>query len=474
MRKIPLDIGSLHFVGIGGIGMSGIAEVLHSLGYDVQGSDMNGNANVKRLQKMGMNIHVGHNAGNISENIAAVVISSAIKPDNVELVTAREKNIPIVRRADMLAELMRLKWAVSVGGTHGKTTTTSLVGAILEEGDLDPTVINGGIVHAYGTNTRLGQGSWMVVESDESDGTFTRLPSTVAIVTNIDPEHMDHYGSFDDVKAAYRQFVENIPFYGFGVLCSDHPEVQALIPHVQDRKIITYGFNPQADVRATNVRYGQEGNTFDVKIGETDILDIYLPMLGDHNIQNALASIAVAHELKISETAIKKGLRHFKGVNRRFTKTGVVDGVTIIDDYGHHPVEIRAVLKAARQSLEGTEGKIIAVMQPHRYSRLSELMDDFCACFNQADTVYITDIYAAGEASIEGAGKADLVLGISAYGHKDAHVLDNASDLAGLIAEKTTSGDMVICLGAGDITQLAHDLPDQLEVISKQGNQKAS
>ena len=474
MRKIPLDIGSLHFVGIGGIGMSGIAEVLHSLGYDVQGSDMNGNANVKRLQEMGMNIHVGHNASNISEGIAAVVISSAIKPDNVELVTAREKNIPIVRRADMLAELMRLKWAVSVGGTHGKTTTTSLVGAILEEGDLDPTVINGGIVHAYGTNTRLGQGSWMVVESDESDGTFTRLPSTVAIVTNIDPEHMDHYGSFEDVKAAYRQFVENIPFYGFGVLCSDHPEVQALIPHVQDRKIITYGFNPQADVRATNVRYGQEGNTFDVKIGETDIIDIYLPMLGDHNIQNALASIAVAHELKISETAIKKGLRHFKGVNRRFTKTGVVEGVTIVDDYGHHPVEIRAVLKASRQSLEGTEGKIVAVMQPHRYSRLSELMDDFCACFNQADTVYITDIYAAGEEPIEGAGKADLVLGISAYGHKDAHVLDKFSDLAGLIAEKTTSGDMVICLGAGDITQLAHDLPDQLEAISKQGNQKTS
>ncbi len=463
MRKIPLDIGTLHFVGIGGIGMSGIAEILHSLNYPVQGSDRSANANVKRLQKKGMTVHVGHDAAYITDDIAAVVISSAIKSDNPEVICAREKKIPIVRRADMLAELMRLKWAISVGGTHGKTTTTSLVGAVLEEGALDPTVINGGIVHAYGTNTRLGEGAWMVVESDESDGTFTRLPSTIAIVTNIDPEHMDHYGSFEDVKVAYRQFVENIPFYGFGVLCSDHPEVQSLIAHVQDRKIITYGLNPQADVRATDIRYGQEGNTFNVQIGETEIKDIYLPMLGDHNIQNALASIAIAHELNVSETAIKKALRHFKGVKRRFTKTGTVHGVTIIDDYGHHPIEIKAVLKAARQSLEGTDRKVIAVMQPHRYSRLSELMDEFCACFHQADSVYISDVYAAGEDPIEGATKEALVAGISAYGHKDVHVLEDVSDLPHYIAQKAHSGDLVICLGAGDSTQWAHDLPVQLE-----------
>ena len=463
MRKIPLDIGPLHFIGMGGIGMSGIAEILHSLNYPVQGSDMGENANIQRLRKKNIQVSIGHDANHITDDISAVVVSSAIKPDNVELVAARAKSIPIVRRADMLAELMRLKWAVSVGGTHGKTTTTSLVGAVLEEGLLDPTVINGGIVHAYGTNTRLGQGEWMVVESDESDGTFTRLPSTVAIVTNIDPEHMDHYGSFEDVKQAYRQFVENIPFYGFGVLCSDHPEVQALIAHVGDRKLVTYGFNPQADIRAVNVRYGQEGNTFDVRIGEREMTDIYLPMLGDHNIQNALAAIAVAVELEVSETAIKKSLRHFQGVKRRFTKTGVVSGVTIIDDYGHHPIEIKAVLKASRQSLEGTDGKVIAVMQPHRYSRLAELMDEFCSCFNQADTVYIADIYAAGEEPIEGASKEDLVQGIIAYGHKDVQTLESVTDLPYLIADKARSGDLVLCLGAGDITQWAYDLPEQLK-----------
>ncbi len=476
MRKIPLDVGTIHFVGIGGIGMSGIAEILQSLSYPVQGSDLSNNANVKRLVKKGINVHIGHDAGNITEDLSAVVISSAIKQDNPELVEARAKKIPVVRRADMLAELMRLKWAVSVGGTHGKTTTTSLIGAVLEEGALDPTVINGGIIHAYGTNTRMGEGEWMVVESDESDGTFTRLPSTVAVVTNIDPEHMDHYGSFEEVKASYRQFVENIPFYGFGVLCSDHPEVQALIAHVGDRKIVTYGFNPQADVRAINIRYGQDGNTFDVKIGDKEITDIYLPMLGDHNIQNSLASIAIAHELKISDSSIKKALRHFQGVNRRFTKTGEVNGVSIIDDYGHHPIEIKAVLKAARQSLEGTDTKVIVVMQPHRYSRLLELMDDFCACFNQADTVYITDVYAAGETPIEGASKEDLVEGVSAYGHKDVHALEDVSALPLLIAEKSSSGDMVVCLGAGDITVLANDLPSQLEALSSEagGSKSAS
>jgi UDP-N-acetylmuramate--alanine ligase len=473
MRKIPLDIGTLHFVGIGGIGMSGIAEILLSLGYSVQGSDQSQNANVSRLQKKSVVVHHGHIADHITDDIAAVIISSAIKQDNPELVAAREKNIPIVRRADMLAELMRLKWAVSVGGTHGKTTTTSLVGAVLEEGALDPTVINGGIIHSYGTNTRLGQGEWMVVESDESDGTFTRLPSTVAIVTNIDPEHMDHYGSFEDVKLAYRQFVDNIPFYGFAVLCSDHPEVQSLIPHIQDRRFVSYGFNPQADVRAVNVRYGQDGNTFDVQIGETLISDIYLPMLGDHNIQNALAAIAVAHELEVSDVAIKKALRHFQGVHRRFTKTGVVNGITVIDDYGHHPIEIKAVLKASRQSLEGTGGKVIAVMQPHRYSRLCELMDEFCTSFNQADSVYISNVYEAGEQPIEGATKEALVEGIASCGHKDVHCFDQPSELPSIIAEKASAGDIVIFLGAGDITQWATSLPDELKIILNKGAQSA-
>lgn len=469
MRKIPLDIGTLHFVGIGGIGMSGIAEILQSLNYPVQGSDMSLNANVQRLQNKGITVHIGHDSYHITDDLAAVVISSAIKPDNPELIEARAKNIPIVRRADMLAELMRLKWAVSVGGTHGKTTTTSLVGAILEEADFDPTVINGGIIHSYGTNTRLGEGDWMVVESDESDGTFTRLPSTVAIVTNIDPEHMDHYGSFEDVKMAYRQFVDNIPFYGFAVLCSDHPEVQALIPHIQDRRFVTYGFNPQADVRALNVRYGVEGNTFDVQIGDVLISDIYLPMLGDHNIQNALAAIAVGHESGVADVAIKKALRHFQGVHRRFTKVGVVKGIAIIDDYGHHPIEIKAVLKAASQSLEDVGGRVIAIMQPHRYSRLEELMDEFCACFNQADTVYITDIYTAGEQPIEGVTKEALVEGVKAYGHKDVHVLDDISDIACAVVHKARSGDMVICLGAGDITKIAYDLPQQLEMVFSKG-----
>lgn len=473
MRKIPLDIGTLHFVGIGGIGMSGIAEILLSLGYSVQGSDQSQNANVARLQKKSVVVHHGHIADHITDDIAAVIISSAIKQDNPELVAAREKNIPIVRRADMLAELMRLKWAVSVGGTHGKTTTTSLVGAILEEGALDPTVINGGIIHSYGTNTRLGQGEWMVVESDESDGTFTRLPSTVAIVTNIDPEHMDHYGSFEDVKLAYRQFVDNIPFYGFAVLCSDHPEVQSLIPHIQDRRFVSYGFNPQADVRAVNVRYGQDGNTFDVQIGEMLISDIYLPMLGDHNIQNALAAIAVAHELEVSDVAIKKSLRHFQGVHRRFTKTGVVNGITVIDDYGHHPIEIKAVLKASRQSLEGTGGKVIAVMQPHRYSRLYELMDEFCTSFNQADSVYISNVYEAGEQPIEGATKEALVEGIALCGHKDVHCFDQPSELPSIIAKKASAGDIVIFLGAGDITQWATSLPEKLKIILNKGAQSA-
>lgn len=476
MRNIPLDIGTLHFVGIGGIGMSGIAEILQSMDYVVQGSDISENANVKRLRAKGIDISIGHDAKNLADRngdpVAAVVVSSAIKKNNPELVEARALKIPVVRRADMLAELMRLKWAIAVGGTHGKTTTTSLIGAILEEADRDPTVINGGIIHAYGTNTRLGKSEWMVVESDESDGSFTRLPATVAVITNIDPEHMDHYGSFEDVKDAYRSFAENVPFYGFSVLCMDHPEVQMFIPELTDRKCLTYGFSKQADICGKNIRFGERGATFDVTISLANKdsekwEDIYLPMPGEHNVQNTLAAIAIAHELGISETVVKKALRGFQGVNRRFTITGEAQGITIVDDYGHHPVEVAAVLKAARQMLVNDDARVFAVMQPHRFSRLHELMDDFSASFNDADTVFITDVYAASEDPIEGADKETLVEKIRSHGHKNAHVVEDRQQLVEKLFQNAKRGDMVVCLGAGDITAWAHALPDEISEAFK-------
>ncbi len=470
MRIVPQSIGILHFIGIGGIGMSGIAEVLHGLGYAVQGSDMSDGYNLDRLRKQGIKIFVGHDAANI-QDAALVVVSSAIKSDNPELIAARAKKIPVVRRAEMLAELMRLKMAVAIAGTHGKTTTTSMVGAMLEEGGFDPTVINGGIVHKYGTNTRLGAGDWMVVEADESDGTFTKLPATLAVVTNIDPEHLDHYGDYDSIKAAFRQFVENIPFYGFAVLCTDHPAVQSMIPDVSDRVVVTYGFNPQADVRAVNVRTDASGSVFDVMFnanvsGEEFVLkDVFLPMLGQHNVENSLSALAIAAKMKMPHASMKNALANFSGVKRRFTKTGVAGGITVIDDYGHHPVEIAAVLKAARQAVDGTQGRVLAVMQPHRYTRLSSLFEDFCKCFNDADSVIVADVYAAGETPIEGADKQSLAGGLIAHGHKDVQVLNAPDDLAGMIAGKARAGDFVICLGAGDITKWAYALPKQLEDI---------
>ena len=450
--------------------MSGIAEVLCALGYAVQGSDIADGYNLDRLKKQGIKVFVGHDAVNI-QDAALVVVSSAIKSDNPELMAARAKKIPIVRRAEMLAELMRLKMAVAIAGTHGKTTTTSMVGAMLEEGGFDPTVINGGIVHKYGTNTRMGLGDWMVVEADESDGTFTKLPATVAVVTNIDPEHLDHYGDYDSIKAAFRQFIENIPFYGFAVLCTDHPAVQAMIPDVSDRVVVTYGFNPQADVRAVNVRTNNMGSIFDVMFaasvgGEEFVLkDVYLPMLGAHNVENSLSALAIAAKMKMPHASMKNALANFSGVKRRFTKTGISGGITVIDDYGHHPVEIMAVLKAARQAVDGTAARVIAVMQPHRYTRLSSLFDDFCTCFNDADCVIVADVYAAGETPIEGADKQSLVNGLIAHGHKDVQVLNAPDDLAGMIAGKANAGDFVICLGAGDITKWAYALPEQLEAI---------
>ncbi|RFB04346.1 UDP-N-acetylmuramate--L-alanine ligase [Parvularcula marina] len=460
--NVPFPVGRIHFVGIGGIGMSGIAEIMHNLGYEVQGSDIAENAQVQRLRAQNIPVIIGHDPANV-EGATAVIVSSAIRPGNPELAAARARHIPVVRRADMLAELMRLKWNICVAGTHGKTTTTSMIGSLLDAGGLDPTVINGGVINAYGSNARPGEGDWMVVEADESDGTFNRLPATVGVVTNIDPEHLDHYGDFASLRRAFDQFVETIPFYGFAAVCLDHPEVQALVGRVTDRRLVSYGLNPQADVRAENVTYGGGGVSFDVVFRQKDaphrIEGLRLPMPGDHNVLNALAATIIAKELEISDEAIREGFARFNGVNRRFTETGVVDGVRIIDDYGHHPVEIAATLGAARSV---TEGKVIAVMQPHRYSRLDRLFDEFCACFNNADHVLIADVYAAGEAPIEGRDKDGLAAGVSRHGHRGAETLAGWDALPARIKELTEAGDMVVFLGAGDITKYAAALPGQL------------
>lgn len=477
----PKSVGIIHFVGIGGIGMSGIAEILYHLGYKVQGSDLSDNANVKRLRAKGISISIGHCADNIvGANV--VVISSAVKKDNPEVIAARKGFLPVVRRAEMLGELMRLKWAVAVGGTHGKTTTTSMVAVLFEEAKLDPTVINGGIINAYGTNARLGDGEWMVVESDESDGSFTKLPATIAVVTNMDPEHMDHYHDFDAVRRAYDMFVQNVPFYGFGVLCVDHPEVQELVARVQDRKVVTYGFSPQADVRAINVEPKTDGTHFDVVYTERKLEDgraekacrtiggLFLPVIGRHNVQNSLAAVSIGIQLGMSDDVIRSALSKFESVKRRFTRTGVVKGITVIDDYGHHPVEIAATLKAAQQAKGDGEGKIIAVMQPHRYSRLSNLFSDFCKTFNDADTVIVADVYPAGEQPIEGVNRDALVEGLRAHGHRDVHALRDPKDLAGIIASLAQPGDFVICLGAGSISAWAYALPEELEGLLAKKN----
>lgn len=474
MRAMDKTIGMLHFTGIGGIGMSGIAEILLSLGYQVQGSDLAENANVLRLRGQGVDIRIGHHADHV-QGVAAVIVSSAIKADNPEVIAARQAGIPIVRRAEMLAELMRLKAAIAVGGTHGKTTTTAMIGRMLEIAAFDPTVINGGIVNAYGSNTRLGQSDIMVVEADESDGTFTRLPASVTVVTNIDAEHMDHYASFDEVRSAYRSFVENIPFYGYGVLCIDHPEVQALIAQITDRRIITYGFSPQADVQASRLRHSPEGVTFDVEFsawlapqqGEQKLLDMHMPMLGTHNVQNALVALAIAQQMGVTHEVMRAALLQFTGVKRRFTQTGDIAGITIIDDYAHHPVEIATVLKTARSVCAETGGRVIAVMQPHRYTRLSSLFEEFCTCFNEADSVIVAPVYSAGETLIEGATHETLAEGIIAHGHRHVLQLDKQDDLAPLIADLAQSGDYVICMGAGDITAWAQSLPKQLDAVLK-------
>ena len=459
--KLPLEMGPIHFVGIGGIGMSGIAEVLLEHGYRVQGSDLKASAITKRLEERGAKVFVGQRAENL-EGAEVVVISSAIKPGNAELDAARAQGLPVVRRAEMLAELMRLKSNIAVAGTHGKTTTTTLVATLLDGGGLDPTVINGGIIHAYGSNARMGSGEWMVVEADESDGTFNRLPATIAIVTNIDPEHLDHWGDFDALREGFHQFVSNIPFYGLAICNTDHAEVQALVGRITDRRVVTYGFNAQADVRAENLTYENGIARFDVVLqGEgARIGGCTLPMPGAHNVSNALAAVAVARHLGVSHGDIRKSLAGFGGVNRRFTRVGEVNGITIIDDYGHHPVEIAAVLKAARQA---TGGRVIAIHQPHRYSRLHSLFEDFCTAFNDADVVGIADVYAAGEAPIEGAGRDDLVAGLVSHGHRHAVAVADEDALLELVRSEARAGDMIVCLGAGTISAWAHALAGRLK-----------
>ncbi len=465
--RLPTELSAIHFIGIGGIGMSGIAEVLHNLGYRVQGSDASDNANAKRLRDLGMKVSIGHDASNLGD-AEVVVVSTAIRRDNPELMAARERRIPVVRRAEMLAELMRLKTCVAIAGTHGKTTTTSLVATLLDAGRFDPTVINGGIINAYGTNARLGAGEWMVVEADESDGTFLKLPADVAIVTNIDPEHLDHFKTFDAIKEAFRAFVENLPFYGFAVLCLDHPTVQELVGKIEDRRVITYGENPQSDVRLSKIDLKGGQSRFSVTIRDrkggksTVIDDLVLPMPGHHNALNATAAIAVAFHLGMSPDDIRKALAGFGGVKRRFTKTGEWNGVTIYDDYGHHPVEIAAVLKAARAS---TSHQVIAVVQPHRYTRLHSLFEQFSTCFNDADHVIVADVYSAGEAPIQGADRDSLVEGLKAHGHRHVVPLKETSDLAKLVHGIAKPGDYVVLLGAGNITQWAYALPNELKAL---------
>ena len=465
--KMPRNIGPVHFIGIGGIGMSGIAEILHNQNYKVRGSDSALSPNVQRLRDMGIDVEVGQKPENLKD-AAVVVMSSAIKRDNPELVAARARGLPIVRRAEMLAEIMRFKNSIAIGGTHGKTTTTTLVATLLDAANFDPTVINGGIINAYGTNARLGGGEWMVVEADESDGTFVKLPADVVIVTNIDPEHLDHYHDFDHVKQAFHTFVENVPFYGFAVMCIDHPEVQSMVGQVRDRRVITYGTNPQADVRLCDLEIIDGQSHFSVEIRDRirqtqlRIDGLTLPMPGEHNALNATAAIAVADQLHIPADAIRKGLKGFSGVKRRFTKTGTVGGVTVIDDYGHHPVEISSVLKAARQS---TKRDVVAVVQPHRYSRLHDLFDEFAVAFNDADTVIVAPVYPAGEQPIPGVTHEELVSRIRARGHRDARVLDKPEALAKLLASRVAEGDYVVMLGAGNITQWAATLPGELGAL---------
>jgi UDP-N-acetylmuramate--alanine ligase len=454
-------IKHIHFVGIGGIGMSGIAEVLLNLGYQVSGSDLRSTPITESLKRLGATIFDSHAEENIG-TAHVVVISSAVQQGNPEIAAAERRKIPVIRRAEMLAELARLKYSIAIAGTHGKTTTTSMIAAMLDAGGIDPTVINGGVINAYGSNARLGKSDWMVIEADESDGSFLRLDGTIAVVTNIDPEHLEHYGSFDAIKDAFVEFVENVPFYGLAVMCVDHPEVQGVLGRIRDRRIVTYGTSALADLRADNIQPENGGSRFDVSVrqgdGERRVIEgVFVPMPGKHNVLNALAAIAVGMEFKLSDEVIAKGFERFSGVKRRFTKVGEIGGATIIDDYAHHPTEIRAVLSAARES---AQERVIAVVQPHRYTRLRDLMDDFQNAFNDADVVFVAPVYAAGEEPIEGISAEALAEGLRTRGHRLVKTVESAVDLAANLRDLAAEGDVVICMGAGDITKWAAGLAD--------------
>lgn len=468
MKAMGTEIGTIHFVGIGGIGMSGIAEVMHHLGYKVQGSDQNESYVTEGLRKAGIPVMIGQSPDNLGD-AAVVVCSTAIREDNPEVQAAAERRLPRVRRAEMLAELMRMQSTIAVAGTHGKTTTTSMIAAMLDAGGMDPTVINGGIINAYGSNARLGKSDWMVVEADESDGSFLRLDGTIAVVTNIDPEHLEHYGDFEKVKQAYCEFIENVPFYGLAVMCVDHPEVQGVLSRIRDRRVVTYGTSALADLRADNIEPMNGGSRFDVSIRQADgerrtIEHVFVPMPGKHNVLNALAAVAVGLEFKLPDEVIAKGFERFTGVKRRFTKVGEIDGATIIDDYAHHPVEIRSVLAAAR---EAAQERVIAVVQPHRYTRLSDLMDDFQNAFNDADVVFVAPVYAAGEEPIEGISAEALAEGLRSRGHRMVKTVDGPADLARNLRDLAADGDIVICMGAGDITKWAAGLADGIAKARK-------
>ena len=468
MKAMGTEMGTIHFVGIGGIGMSGIAEVMHQLGYKVQGSDIAENTVVEGLRKAGIPVMIGHSPDNLGD-AAVVVCSTAIRADNPEIAAAVERRLPRVRRAEMLAELMRMQSTIAVAGTHGKTTTTSMIACMLDAGGVDPTVINGGIINGYGSNARLGKSDWMVVEADESDGSFLRLDGTIAVVTNIDPEHLDHYGSFDNAKNAFVEFVENVPFYGLAVMNIDHAEVQSVLGRIRDRRVVTYGFSALADLRGENLRSQDGGTLFDAVVRGRDdakrtIEGIFLPMPGKHNVSNALAAIAVGLELGMDDATIARGFAKFGGVKRRFSKVGEVDGATVIDDYARHPVEIRAVLSAARESAQAQDGalggRVIAVVQPHRFTRLRDLMEDFQNAFNDADIVYVAPVYPAGEEPIDGVNAHTLADGLRHHGHRMVKPVDNAADLAGNLRDIAAKGDIILCMGAGDITKWAAGLAD--------------
>ena len=472
--QMPEGLGTVHIIGIGGIGMSAIAEILHAQGFTVQGSDQKDSANVRRLRAKGIRVFVGHDAINLV-GARFVVISTAVKDHNPELLAARDKSLPIIRRAEMLAELMRLYRTVSITGTHGKTTTTSLTAHIFEQAGVDPTVITGGIINEWGSNARLGEkGGWMIVEADESDGTFVKIPTQIGVVTNIDPEHLDYFGTVENMHAAYEAFYRNIPFYGLTVTCIDHPVVREMIDRLalrrDGRRMVTYGWSKDADIVLTDVRIEGVETVFSARVGAglpggaRDLVGWRVPLPGEHIALNALAAFAVSAETGIEDDAIRTAMASFSGVKRRFQKTGEVNGVTIYDDYGHHPIEIAAVLRAARQ---GARGRLVAVVEPHRYSRVKALFSEFCNCVREADKVIVAPLYAAGEAPIPNIDHHSLARGMDTSEIGEVLVADSPADLANLIAYATRAGDTVIFFGAGHSTEWAHAMPGELEKLTQ-------